>query len=322
MVDVVSTISSVVSLINEIVNIADTVNKNAEDVEKLAERLKFIRSFLINISNETNINAPQEIVLSRMTNLLIRKDGVGDFLRNMKTNETKIGFLNKIVYRDTIKDQIQSFSSELNELNGDLTLMFVVSSSAAPVLEMETMYSKEPEPSDSGDERAILGEGSFGKVFKMRGKHDRNLYAVKEVSLRKIKTANVDISQLQTEISFLCRLTHPHIVRYFTSFYSKQKRYYNLVMELAEGGTISEQFESQNCKNLTETHISMWMKQCFSALSYMHDTHHILHRDIKPENLLLDRKMHIKVADVGLACVVNSNSFASSKVGGGGVFGV
>lgn len=158
------------------------------------------------------------------------------------------------------------------------------------------------------------GDGSFGKVFKMKSKLDSRHYAVKVVTVRKLNEAGLDLAQLQQEIDILCHLNHQNIVRYFMSFKSKKMKYFNLVMELATGGTLAGQIKIASNPVLTEATITKWMQQCFNALVYMHEMR-VLHRDIKPENLLLDGRNQIKIADLGLACAMNSHSFASSKAG-------
>ncbi|MDR3460593.1 MAG: protein kinase [Verrucomicrobiae bacterium] len=57
--------------------------------------------------------------------------------------------------------------------------------------------------------------------------------------------------------------------------------------------------------------------QICDALQYAHDQG-IVHRDIKPENILLDRRGRVKVADFGLAKIVNegSSSFGIPPSGG------
>ena len=43
-----------------------------------------------------------------------------------------------------------------------------------------------------------------------------------------------------------------------------------------------------------------WMKQCASALTFLHE-HGVVHRDLKPENVLLTESEDVKLADFGLA---------------------
>ena len=60
------------------------------------------------------------------------------------------------------------------------------------------------------------------------------------------------------------------------------------------------------------------MMELFGALQHIHSMN-IIHRDIKPENLLLETKdtsmMSLKIADFGLARVLDTDSLASTTCG-------
>ena len=53
-------------------------------------------------------------------------------------------------------------------------------------------------------------------------------------------------------------------------------------------------------KRLTEPEAAFFMTQLLLAVRYMHDSN-VIHRDLKLGNLFLDRNIHIKVGDLGLA---------------------
>ncbi|KAJ5076815.1 serine/threonine-protein kinase gin4-related [Anaeramoeba ignava] len=55
-------------------------------------------------------------------------------------------------------------------------------------------------------------------------------------------------------------------------------------------------------------------QQIIYGLEYCHN-HLICHRDLKPENLLVDKKQNIKIADFGMARLINAGSLASTSCG-------
>jgi polo-like kinase 1 len=54
-------------------------------------------------------------------------------------------------------------------------------------------------------------------------------------------------------------------------------------------------------KRLTEPEAAFFITHILKAVRYMHDMN-VIHRDLKLGNLFLDKNVHIKVGDLGLAC--------------------
>ncbi|XP_048465654.1 eukaryotic translation initiation factor 2-alpha kinase 1 [Rhincodon typus] len=61
-----------------------------------------------------------------------------------------------------------------------------------------------------------LGKGSYGKVYKVRNKLDRQLYAIKKILMKKI--TRYDCMKVLREVKVLAGLQHPHIVGYHTAW--------------------------------------------------------------------------------------------------------
>ena len=59
-----------------------------------------------------------------------------------------------------------------------------------------------------------LGEGGFGKVFKVRSKRNNKVYAMKMIDLEELQEKGEKASQLiMNEIKFLEVLVNPHIIK-------------------------------------------------------------------------------------------------------------
>ena len=68
---------------------------------------------------------------------------------------------------------------------------------------------------DDDDEEALLGEGSFGKLLRMKHIPENALRAVKVIKISKAKSDGCSLETLLSEAHILNMLTHESIVRYW-----------------------------------------------------------------------------------------------------------
>ena len=161
----------------------------------------------------------------------------------------------------------------------------------------------------------ILGEGSFGKVFKVISKLNNKVYAMKAINLEELKEGeNGDkaVELALNESKFLTCLIHPHIMKYYTNF--ENDGYLYLIIENAENGDLDEFIKAKKESNQHIPEVDLWniFLQCMEGLTYVHEMG-VIHRDIKPGNILITNNMNIKLGDFGTCAVKKDNSDSKTK---------
>jgi serine/threonine protein kinase len=142
-----------------------------------------------------------------------------------------------------------------------------------------------------------LGRGGMGAVYKARQPRLDRLVALKILSPEKQGDSKF-AERFEREARTLARLHHPNIVTVY-DFGEVQGNYY-LLMEFVDGLTLRQLL--QTGKIAPAEALNIVPKIC-EALQYAHEQG-IIHRDIKPENILLDKQGRVKIADFGIAKIM------------------
>ncbi len=140
-----------------------------------------------------------------------------------------------------------------------------------------------------------LGEGRFGKVYKVRDIFSGRIYALKEGKDR------VFSKTLLNEAQNILLLNHPHLVKLHHYFTSKRDGKIYLLYEFCNGGDLKQYVERKGGKLPFEEAIEI-LTQVAEGLDYLH-RHGYIHLDIKPENVLStikDQKRVWKLGDFSL----------------------
>lgn len=142
----------------------------------------------------------------------------------------------------------------------------------------------------------VLGEGSFGRVYKCKDKVDGIEYAVK-VS-EKYNSLAVEEVRKHEALS-----EHPNCVKFYKAWEEGRSLY--IQMELCDESLAS--FVKRNNNRLNECEVWRILHHCLSGLGHFH-SNNLLHMDIKPDNIFrrsTANSVMYKIGDFGLSVTVN-----------------
>jgi calcium-dependent protein kinase len=146
-----------------------------------------------------------------------------------------------------------------------------------------------------------LGEGSFGKVYKVKHKKTGMIRAMKAINKKKQNLSKDKEKELIKEINILKKLDHPNIIKVYEYFNLEKVLF--IITELCTGGELFSKIVQ--VKHFSEEVAAHIMRQLLSAVRFCH-LNNVIHRDLKPENILIETEnerrkdfFSIKVIDFG-----------------------
>ena len=136
---------------------------------------------------------------------------------------------------------------------------------------------------DVYDKLEILGQGSFGDVYKVRRKNDKEIRALKAIKKKSLK-----VSELKNEINILKKIDHPNIMTIYEFF--EDDDYLYIVMEYCNSGDLSNKMDDYGL--LSEFILKYVMYQVFLGINCLH-MKKVVHGDIKRENIAFIKKKEL-----------------------------
>ncbi|XBI52769.1 hypothetical protein VPH35_035101 [Triticum aestivum] len=168
------------------------------------------------------------------------------------------------------------------------------------------------------DEDNVVGTGASGKVYRaVLGNED--VVAVKKLravggaaAARKHKDGMKD--SLEAEVATLGRIRHKNIVKLWCCLRSGDRGL--LVYEYMPNGSLGDLLHGGKGGLLDWPMRRRIMVDAAEGLSYLHHdcAPPIVHRDVKSNNILLDAEFGAKVADFGVARVIDDNRSGPNAV--------
>ncbi|XP_022961615.1 protein IMPAIRED IN BABA-INDUCED STERILITY 1-like [Cucurbita moschata] len=167
----------------------------------------------------------------------------------------------------------------------------------------EAVHGWVPLRADSFEKLEKIGQGTYSSVFRARQVDTGRMVALKKVRFDNFQPESIRF--MAREIMILRRLDHPNIMHLEGIITSKMSSSIYLVFEYMEhdlAGLVS-------CPDIefSEAQVKCYMRQLLSAIEHCH-LRGIMHRDIKASNILVNNEGILKLADFGLANVINTKN--------------
>ncbi|MBI1177189.1 protein kinase [bacterium] len=160
----------------------------------------------------------------------------------------------------------------------------------------------------------LLGRGGMGWVYQARQKQLDRLVALKILPPEAGRDPTF-AERFQREARALARLNHPNIVAIYE--FGQAGPYWFFVLEYVDGQNLRQ---CERANRLTEKDAVATVLEICDGLQFAHDQG-IVHRDIKPENILIDPKGRVKIADFGVARILESGPRQITLTAGQNVLG-
>ena len=152
----------------------------------------------------------------------------------------------------------------------------------------------------------LIGQGGMGFVFRAR-----QTILERDVALKILPQHLAEdpkfAERFTREGKLLAKLNHQNIVSIFD--FGESGGFFYLMMEFVDGVNLRQAMRAS--RFTPEQALSIVPSIC-EALQFAHDEG-VLHRDIKPENILLDSKGRVKIADFGIAKLVERGAKSCSS---------
>jgi tRNA A-37 threonylcarbamoyl transferase component Bud32 len=144
----------------------------------------------------------------------------------------------------------------------------------------------------------LIGHGGMSAVFKARQPKLDRVVALKVLPKSLAATPGF-AERFNREGRVLARLSHPSIVAVHD--FGESGGFAYLIMEFVDGVNLRQ---AMRAGRFTPEQALRIIPAICDALQFAH-TQGVLHRDIKPENILLDTSGRVKIADFGIAKILD-----------------
>jgi len=153
---------------------------------------------------------------------------------------------------------------------------------------------------------AKVASGAFSNLY-------RGNYCGQEVAVKILKDVQDDTSQYQEflqEVSIMRKVRHKNVVQFIGA--CTRKPNLCIVFEFMSGGSVYDYIRREGPLRLSQ--ILKIAMEVSRGMDYLHQRK-IIHRDLKAANLLMDDHGIVKIADFGVARIIENTGHMTAETG-------
>ncbi|KAM7403835.1 hypothetical protein PAMA_004323 [Pampus argenteus] len=148
-----------------------------------------------------------------------------------------------------------------------------------------------------------LGAGQFGEVWMGHYNNER------KVAIKKLKIGTMSVEAFLAEANMMKNLQHPRLVRLFAVV--TQEPIY-IVTEYMENGSLVDYLKTTEGSSLPMNTLIDMASQVADGMAFIEQRNYI-HRDLRAANILVSHELICKIADFGLARLIEDNEYTARE---------
>ncbi|KAJ7988992.1 hypothetical protein DPEC_G00314930 [Dallia pectoralis] len=148
-----------------------------------------------------------------------------------------------------------------------------------------------------------LGAGQFGEVWM--GLYNNH----RKVAIKNLKTGTMSMAAFLAEANLMKELQHPRLVRLFAVV--TQEPIY-IVTEFMENGALVDFLKTPEGSNIPINTLIDMASQVAEGMAYI-EVKNYIHRDLRAANILVSDDLVCKIADFGLARLIEDNEYTARE---------
>ncbi|XP_007889190.1 tyrosine-protein kinase Lyn isoform X1 [Callorhinchus milii] len=149
-----------------------------------------------------------------------------------------------------------------------------------------------------------LGAGQFGEVWM--GYYNNST----KVAVKTLKPGTMSVEAFLEEANFMKKLLHERLVRLYAVVTKGDPIY--IIAEFMANGSLLDFLKTEEGKKLTLPKMIDFSAQIAEGMAYIERKNYI-HRDLRAANVLVSVNLMCKIADFGLARIIEDNEYTAKE---------